>query len=94
MPVGIDRQAAVHLGFARVNVADKGFQTIGAELDRSAEQHREGGNRHLVGIGGQLHAEGAADIRRHDAHVRQRQPELSGEDLAHLVAAPDANDGR
>ena len=84
-PVGIHGQAAANLGFTRVIVADKGLQAIGAKLNRSADQNREGDNGHLIGICGQFHAEGAADVRRDDAHVRQWKPELSGEDLPHLI---------
>ena len=68
-----------------MNVADEGFQTIGAEFDRPPQQHRDRSDRHLVGIGGQLHAERTADIRRDDTDMGQRQPELGREDIAHLV---------
>ncbi len=68
-----------------MNIADKGFQPVGDEFDRASQQHGDRGNRHFVGIGGELHTECAADIGRDHLHVSQRETELRGVNLAHLV---------
>ena len=74
----------MHLGLARMDVAHEGFQAIGGEPHRAAQQHGERGDRHLVRIGRELHAEGAANVGCDDADLVQRQAELRREDLAHL----------
>ena len=83
--VGIDREPAADPGVTGMNVANEGFQAVGGELHWPAEQHRDSRSRHFVRIGCELHAEGAADVGRDDADLGQRQAELRGKHIPHLV---------
>jgi hypothetical protein len=47
---------------AGVDVGGEALQTVGDELDRAPQQHRQRDRRHLVGIGVDLDAERAADV--------------------------------
>ena len=85
-PAALDGfQTGVDGEFPGMDVRQEGLQPVGRPFDRPAEQARCRDDGKLVGIGVQLDAEGAADIRADDPDPVQWQAELIGPDLLHLV---------
>jgi hypothetical protein len=79
------RHAALDPMLARMDVGDEGFEPVGDELDRAAEQQGERDHRHLIGIDVDLDAEGPAHIPADDAHIGLLQREMPQHDLFHHV---------
>ena len=90
--VGVD--GGLHVGHLRAPVGRRGH-VLDARLDpaeRHAAQARERGHDDVLGIGAELHAEAAADLRRDDADLvlghAERLREAVAERVRRLVRRP------
>ena len=79
--------ARCHPMVAGVDVGDERFQAVGDELDRSAHRHGDGGGGHLVGVGVDLDAVGAADVLADHPHLVLVEPEMEGDEVLRHVRA-------
>ena len=84
-PCGVDGHARLDAVVAGVDVAGEALQPVGDELDRTAHDLGDDGDRDLVGVDVHLDAVAAADVAADDAHVALGQPHVLGEHALHHV---------